>query len=204
MIDELRELLAVRVEVGDGTAWPRRIHCRLGHRGRDHHDETRIERLGDQVFRAEAQVLDVVGMRDDVRLLGHRQIGNRAHARELHLLVDGRGADIERAPEDERKAQDVVDLVGKVGAAGRDHRIGPRLLGHVRHDLRFGIRKRQDEWRRRHLRQPLGLEHTRRGKAEEYIRAGQDFGERARRAPPARRRSCGRPSARCARGRPRP
>jgi len=33
-------------------------------------------------------------------------------AAELHLGVDGGGADVERAAEDEREAQDVVDLVG--------------------------------------------------------------------------------------------
>ena len=37
-----------------------------------------------------------------------------------------RRADVERAAEDVGKAQDVVDLVGIVGAAGADHRVGPR------------------------------------------------------------------------------
>ena len=64
---------------------------------------------------------------------------------ELHLLVDRRRADIERAAENERKAQDVVDLIGKVRAPGRDDRVGPRLLGEVGHDLGLGIGQRQDQ-----------------------------------------------------------
>ena len=42
----------------------------------------------------------------------------RVHGGELHLLVDRRRADVERAAEDEREAQHVVDLVRIVRAAG--------------------------------------------------------------------------------------
>ena len=65
--------------------------------------------------------------RDHVRRRIARQLRDGLDRRELHLLVDRGGADIERAAEDEGKAQDVVDLVGEVRAAGADHRVGPRL-----------------------------------------------------------------------------
>src|SRR3546814_3851409 len=48
------------------------------------------------------------------RSLGHllaRQVGDRIGRRDLHLLVDRGGVDVERAAEDEGEAKDVVDLV---------------------------------------------------------------------------------------------
>jgi hypothetical protein len=116
---------------------------------------------------------------DDVGLLGHGEVRDRAHARELHLLVDGGRADVERAAEDEREAQDVVDLVREVRAPGRDHGIRPRRLRHVRHDLGLGVGKREDQGFCRHGRQPLGLQHPRRGQPQENIGAGQHLGQRA-------------------------
>ena len=47
--------------------------------------------------------------------------GDGAHCRHLHLLVDRGRAAVERAPEDIGEAEDVVDLVGEVRAAGADH-----------------------------------------------------------------------------------
>ena len=110
---------------------------------------------------------------DDVGLLGHREIGDRAHRGELHRLVDRRRADIERAAKDERKAQHVVDLVRIVRAAGGDDRVGPRRLGEVGHDLGLGIGERQDQRLVRHLREPFGLQHLPRRKAEKDIGARQ-------------------------------
>ena len=85
-----------------------------------------------------------------------RQIGDGAHGRDLHRLVDRRGADIERAAEDVGEAQDVVDLVGIVGAPGRDDGVGPHRLRLFRHDLRRRVGQRQDQRIGRHL-----LDHLR-------------------------------------------
>ncbi len=40
------------------------------------------------------------------------QLGNRMHRRQLHLFVDRRRADVQRAAEDEREAKYVVDRLG--------------------------------------------------------------------------------------------
>ena len=101
-------------------------------------DQARVERPRDQVFRPEAEFLRAIGGGDHVGLLGLRQLGDRPHGRELHLFVDRRRADIQRAAEDEREAEDVVDLVRVVRPPGRDDRVGPHLLG----ELRAGSRAR--------------------------------------------------------------
>ncbi len=180
VVDELRQPLAVRREIVDGLRGDPRVHRRLRHRRRDGHDQPRVERLRDQVLGAEAQVLHVVSLRDDVRLLGHCQVRKRTHRSHLHRLVDARCRHVERAAEDEREHQHVVDLVRIVGPPGRDDRVGPRRLREVGHDLGLRVGERHDQRPVGHLRQPLGLEHPRRRQAEEDVGAGEDVVERAR------------------------
>ncbi len=105
----------------------------------------------------------------------------RAHRRELHLLVHRRRADVERAAEDEREAQHVVDLVREVGAPGGDDRVGARRLGDVGHDLGLGIGERQDQRLVGHQRQPSRASAPRRrtGRGRRRRRASTSA-ERAR------------------------
>jgi len=56
-------------------------------------------------------------VRQQVRGLCAGEIGERVHAGELHLVGDAGRADVERAAEQEREAQDVVHLVREVGPA---------------------------------------------------------------------------------------
>ena len=48
------------------------------------------------------------------------------HGGELHFLIDRGRRDIQRAAENEGKAQDVIDLVGEVAAPRGDDGIRPR------------------------------------------------------------------------------
>ena len=126
------------------------IHRRLGDRGRDDLHQPRIERRRDDVIGAEAVRLAAIGRGD---LLGHLlagELGERVGGGDLHLLVDRRRAHVERAAEDEGEAEDVVDLVRIVRAAGGDDRVGPRRLGVGRGDLRIGIGHGEDDRLRRH------------------------------------------------------
>ena len=86
-----------------------------------------------------------------------RQRGDGANRRQLHVLVDGRCANVQRTPENVRKAQYVVDLVRIIRPAGADHRIRFDLAGIFRRDLRIGIGQGEDQG-------PLGhaAEHLRR------------------------------------------
>ena len=132
MIDELQQALVISLEIGDRARRDSRFHRRPGNGRRDVDDQSRIERFRNQVIRTELHVVDAVGGGDDIRLLGHRQIGDRMHGRELHRFIDGRRADVECTAKNEREAEDVVDLIRKVGTAGGDDRVGARLLGEIR------------------------------------------------------------------------
>ena len=110
------ELLAIVLEVDELL----RDAARDGgprDRRRDPEQHARIEREGNEVVGAELHRAQSVEARHAVRhvLLGER--GERARRRHLHLLVDLGRAHVERAAEDEREAEDVVDLV-------RDSRCG--------------------------------------------------------------------------------
>ena len=107
------------------------------------------------------------------------QFGDRVHAGDLHLAVDGRCADVERAAKDEREAEDVVDLVRVVGAPGTDHRVVAYRLDLVGQDLRVGVGQRHDHRARGHARDHLRLQQAARGEAQEQVRAVERLGQRA-------------------------
>ena len=121
------ELVAVALEVDELA----RDAARDGgprDRRRDPQQHARVEREGDQVVRAEMHVAQTVQRGDRV---GHVLLGEereRARRRHLHLLVDLRGAHVERAAEDEREAEDVVDLIrdSRCVPWRRSRRRGPR------------------------------------------------------------------------------
>ena len=58
-----------------------------------------------------------------------RQRRQPARGRHLHFFVDGAGVHIQRTTEDEGKAQNIIDLVGVIGAAGGNHCVWTCLFG---------------------------------------------------------------------------
>ena len=157
----------VSFDVGEGSGGDAAVDSCLRHRWRNVRHESRIKRPRDEEIRAETQVLSAIGCADHVRLLGSRELGDGADSRELHLLVDRGGADVERATEDEGEAQDVVDLVRVVRPAGGNDGIGPHLLRQLGPDLGLGVGERQDERLRRHAPYHVGREHAGHGEAKE-------------------------------------
>ena len=127
LVDETRELLAVGVHVVDRTRGDARVGCGLSYGRRDAHDQARIEGRGDQVVRSEHQFLAGIGVGHLFADVGLGQVGNLAHAGQLHLLGDLGCAAVERATEDVGETQDVVDLVRVVRATGGDDAVGPGL-----------------------------------------------------------------------------
>ena len=178
--DEAAEGFRIGLEILERPRGDAAIHRGLRDRRRDAQDQARIERARDQRLRAEGMRLAAIGARHHLgrRLAG--KAGDGLHGGGLHLLVDRGRADIERAAEDVGEAQDVVDLVRIVRAAGADHRVGPRGLGLFRHDLRIRIGERHDQRARRHLGEQLGLQHAAGREAEEHVGIRDDVGERAR------------------------
>ncbi|OIQ72267.1 hypothetical protein GALL_461090 [mine drainage metagenome] len=125
-------------------------------------------------------MLTGIGCGHHVALLGLGQFGDCVHGGNFHFGSDGRRAAVERAAEDVRKAQHVVDLIGIVRTAGGDDGVGSHRAGFFRHDLRGGIGQRQDDGLGRHALRIRGLEHTARRQSEEHVGIADDVGQGAR------------------------
>ncbi len=114
-----------------------------------------VEHAGDNVLLAQ--------------LFGRDTTRNCLGGGQLHRFVDVAGTHIQRATEDARECQHVVDLVGIITAPrGDDPRVSFRLF---RHDLGHGIGQRKHDGILRHLLQRLEREHTRPAHADEQVRA---------------------------------
>ncbi|MCY1518156.1 hypothetical protein D9M68_528650 [compost metagenome] len=174
-VDEALQLVAVGVQVLDRAQRHAAFLGRLGHGRRDLHHQARVEGLRNQVFGAEAQLFTGVGGGHALALLGLGQLGDGVHRGDLHLVGDGGGARVERAAEDEREAQDVVDLVRVVGAArGHDHVVAHRM-GVFGRDLGVRVGQREDHRLGRHLRDHFRLQHAAGRQAEEHVGTGNHF-----------------------------
>jgi len=99
--------------------------------------------------------------------------------RQLHLVVDGGRAHVERPAEDEREAEHVVDLVGVVAAPGGDDRVGSGLARIVVGDLRIGVAHREDDGLVRHLLEHLLAHQVADRHAEEDVGAVERLGQGA-------------------------
>ena len=91
------------------------------------------------------------------------------------------GAHVERAPENIRKAQDVIDLVGIVGTARGDDHVGARGARFFRRDLGVGIGHGEDDRIVRHAAKHVWRQRALDREAVEDVGAFQRLGERARR-----------------------
>ena len=150
-------------------------HSRFGHGRRHAHQHARIEWFGNQIFPSKLQAGDAVGETDGVRNIFLGKIRQRVGSGELHFLVDGGSAHIERAAEDEGKSENVVDLVGIVGASGGDDHVAAARPGLVVHDLGIRIRHCEDDWIGRHGADHLGRDRTLGRESGENVGAGQRF-----------------------------
>ena len=148
-------------------------------RGRDLQDQAWVEGLRDDVLRAEHRGRTAIRGGHDLAGLHARQHRDGLDAGDLHLLVDRGGAYVQRAAEDEREAQDVVDLIGIIGAAGGHDRVGARGAHRFGQDFRIRIGQGKDQRLGAQAREPLGLQHARRGESEEDVAAGERILERA-------------------------
>ena len=157
----MTELLTVSLEVRERSRRHAAFHRCFRHRRRDTGNEAWIEGLGDDVVGAETDFLAFVSHCHDIGLLGLGKLGNRLHARELHLVGDTRSPHVQRTAEDEREAQYVVDLVRIVRAAGGDDAVRPHRFRELWPDFRLGIGQREDERLVRHLLDHVLGHHSR-------------------------------------------
>ena len=178
-VDEALQLVPVGHHVGDRPGGHARGHGRLGHRRGDLDHQSRVEGLGNQVFRPEGQVGARVGRGHHIALLGSGQLGDGPHRCDLHLVIDGARAAVQRAAEDVREAQDVVDLVRVVGAAGGHDGVVAHRLDLLGHDLRRRVGQREDQRLGGHRGHHVGLEHAASRQAQEDVRPGDGLAQAA-------------------------
>ena len=91
-----------------------------------------------------------------------------------------RRPDIQRAAEDERKPEDVVDLVRIVAAAGGDDRVVAHLAHFLRQNLGHRIGQREDDRLRPHRLRHLARHRAGDGESHEHVGADERVGQGAR------------------------
>ena len=179
-VEPAGELGRIPVHVDDRAARHAGLHGRLGDGEGHAADEPRVERRGDDVV---GPVFHLPAQEGDGDLVGHllaRQLGERVGGGDLHGLVDGGGLHVQRAAEDEGKAQHVVDLVRIIGAP-RGHDGIVAHLGHILgRDLRVRVGHGEDEGLGRHRPHHVLGDRAGGGEAEERVGAFERVGERAR------------------------
>src|SRR6056297_460339 len=146
------EVALVVIEVLDRPGGHAGLHRRLGDGGGDDADEPRVEGLRNDIVRAESQLFALVdggGLRTRRRAGEFRDAGD---AGQFHLVVDLGRAHVERTPEDERKAQDIIDLIGEIRPSRGDDRPRRGLPRRLRVDLGHRVRKCEDDRSVGHLR----------------------------------------------------
>src|SRR5690606_30806037 len=180
VVYEANQLLTIAFDVLDGAQGNAGVGGRLRDGGRDLYDKPRVERLGNDVFGPEGQVLAIVRAGHLIVLFGLRQFGNGFHAGELHFLGDAGRACVQGATENEGKAQDVVDLVGVVRPAGGDDAVGARGARDLGTDLGFGVGQGQDQGAVGHGLDHVGRQHAGGRAAQEHVGALHHVGQRAR------------------------
>ena len=170
-IEPRRQLELIGVQVFDLLLGHAGLHRGFGHGGRHAADQARIEGRGDDIFRAIDRARAAIGGGDFIGHVFARQRRDGVGGGDLHLFIDGGGAHIQRAAEDVGKADDVVDLVGIVAAAGGDDHIVARRLGFFRGDFRIGIGHGEDDRVLGHRLDHLGRESALLGQPQDHVGA---------------------------------
>ena len=171
--DEAFEVALIGLEIGDRPPGDAAFDGGAGDRGGDFQDQARVERFRDDVVGTEHRGGAAIGRGDDLTGFDAGELGDGFDGGDLHRLIDRGGPDVQRAAEDERKAQDVVDLVGIVAAAGGDDGVRAGGGDEVGVDFRVGVGQRQDQRLVGQQRQPFGFQHPRGGQAHEDVAARQ-------------------------------
>ena len=167
---EARQLLLVGRNVGQRSPGYAASHGCFGHGRRQRSEQPRVERAREEIVAAEFQVVVVIGAGDLLAGTLPCQACQGIDAGKLHGRVDGGGAYIQRSPENEREAQDVVDLVRDIAAARADDGVRAVCLRRFRVDFRVRVGKRQDERVGGHALALLGRKNARPRKSEEDVR----------------------------------
>ena len=154
------QLRLVSIEIDERAPRDARGHGRLRHRYRHDVHETRVERHRDDVFPAEPGTRAMIRRGNLIRHVFARESGQRVRSRDLHFHIDRLCPDVERAPKNIGKAENVIDLVGVVGPTGGDDDVVAGLPRLFRSNLGVRVRHCKNDRIARH-----GFDHLRRQRA---------------------------------------
>ncbi len=114
----------VSVPVFDFRASHSAFHSGFGYGTGNFCDETRVYRFRDEIFRAEREVVYMIGFIYDIRYRLFCQIGDGVYSGNLHILVDCFGMRVQCAAEDIGETDYIINLVRIVGTSGCHQYIG--------------------------------------------------------------------------------
>ena len=97
---------------------------------------------------------------------------------QFHFFVDGRGSGVQRATEDIRESDDVVNLVRIVGTSGSHQHVGTRIHGIFIRDFGYRVSQCEYDGRRSHAAHHVLAQHIAARQAEEYVGALDGFFQR--------------------------
>ena len=175
-----RQLASVARNLGHFLLRDAGIDGGLRDRRRNGRNQTRVERHRNDVVRPIAQAAPGIGGGDFVRDVFARQLGQRLGGGDFHFVVDRPCADVQRAAEDIRKTEHVVDLVRVIRPAGCEDRVLAHFAGFFRGDFRIGVGHGEDDGLVGHGSDHILGDRAGDRKPEERIGAFHRFFQRAR------------------------
>ncbi len=122
----------------------------------------------------------MIGSGHLVRHIFLGQAGERSGAGNLHFLIDGPGAYVERAAENIGKTKHIIDLIGIIRPAGGHDGILADLADGFRADFRFRIGHGKDDRIPGHGPDHVLIDRSGHRQAKETICPLQGFGQRPR------------------------
>ena len=161
----------ILVPVGDDLTCHTALYGCLGHSGADLGDEAWVNGLRDEIVATEGEVVHLIHLVHHIwhGLLG--QVGDGTHGCQLHLLVDGLGVDVQCTTEDIWETDDVVYLVGIVGASCRHQHVGTACHSVFIRNLRHRVGKGKDDRVLGHRAYHILAEHVALRESEEHVSA---------------------------------
>ena len=141
-------------------------------------DQPGIQRFWNNVLPSEMEVLHLVCLVHHFGNIFLGQLGQGIHRGDLHLFVDPGGAHIQGPPENKRKAEHIVDLIGIIRTPGGKNDILPRLHGFLIGNFGIGIGHGKNDGIPVHRFQHLRGEHIRHRQSQEHISTRHDLFQR--------------------------
>ena len=145
VINKMLERIRIRTHIVNRAQCHAAVHCGLRDSGGNFDDQTRIKRLGNQIFTTKAKVLNTIRRSHHIGLLLSCQTCHSTNRCDLHLARDRGRADIQCTTENKRKTQNVIHLIGVIGTPRGDDRIRANFFDQLGQNLggRIGEYKHQ-------------------------------------------------------------